>query len=360
MAGFRMHVGTSSVLGVGYAATLHTMYGVPMPTATVAGALCGLGGMLPDLDSDTGVPLRESMSFAAAAIPVLLVNRFESLQLSRDTTVIISIGMYFFVRFGIANMIRKFTVHRGMFHSIPAMLIAGGITFLLTGASPMSNRYLMAGGVMGGFMSHLILDEIYAVEFRAGRWRTKKSFGTAMKFWGGDGKSNFAAYAKLAIVGMGVVGEPSVFKHFTASQPQLANQLNEAINMVTTLGKNDPKLANQFSQLKNILGTLNANTANASAPHNGGSWPSAATSPTAPPSNPFPYSAPANTSAAPNQYSAYPSLPPQQLPSGAPTTNQPSEWQWPGANQSFSNNGQPPQFQNGYDTAQRPTPSYAE
>src|SRR5262245_40839902 len=81
MAGFRMHVGTSSALGVGYAGALHTMYGVPMETATVAGALCGFAGMLPDLDSDYGVPLREAMSFAAATIPVLLVNRFESLHL---------------------------------------------------------------------------------------------------------------------------------------------------------------------------------------------------------------------------------------------------------------------------------------
>src|SRR5262245_48014438 len=79
MAGFRMHVGTSSVLGVGYAGVLYSMYCVPASTATVAGALCGFGGMLPDLDSDYGVPLREAMSFAAAAVPVFLVNRFESL-----------------------------------------------------------------------------------------------------------------------------------------------------------------------------------------------------------------------------------------------------------------------------------------
>src|SRR5437870_3786492 len=110
MAGFRTHVGTSSALGCGYAGVLNTMYGVPMPTATVAGALCGLAGMLPDLDSDYGVPLREAMSFAAATIPVFLVNRFESLQLSRDTMVIIAIGLYLFVRFGVGSMIRKFTV----------------------------------------------------------------------------------------------------------------------------------------------------------------------------------------------------------------------------------------------------------
>ena len=353
MAGFRMHVGTSSALGVGYAGTLHAMYGVPVPTATVAGALCGFAGMLPDLDSDYGVPLREAMSFAAATIPVLLVNRFESLQLSRDTMVIIAIGLYFIVRFGVANMIRKFTVHRGMFHSIPAMLIFGGITFLLTGASPVNDRYMMAGGVMGGFLSHLVLDEIYAIEFKSGRWRTKKSFGTALKLWGGDGWSNFSAYAKLAIVGMGVVGEPNMFKQFTGNQPQLANQIGEAINIVSGLSKNQPQLANQVNQLKNILGTLTAG----SPPQNGANWGPPAT---APPSNQFPYPAPTNTSTGPNQYSGYTSLPPQQLQPAAPMSNQPSDWQWPATNQSYTSNGQPAIFQNEYNTGQRPAPPYSQ
>jgi hypothetical protein len=359
MAGFRTHVGTSSALGVGYAGTLHTMYGVPMPTATVAGALCGFAGMLPDLDSDYGVPLREAMSFAAATIPVFLVNRFESLQLSRDTIIIIAIGLYLFVRFGIGSMIRKFTVHRGMFHSIPAMLIFGGITYLLTGASPTNDRLLMSGGVMGGFLSHLILDEIYAVEFKGGRWRTKKSFGTALKLWGGSGRSNFAAYSKLAIVGMGVIGEPNMMKQFMPNQPEIANQITQAINIVSNLGKNDPQMADQFNQLKNILGTLNPNGSTASAPQNGGSWPSAANSSTPPPTNQYPYSAPTNAGNTPSQYSGYTSLPPQQLPSAAPT-NQSSDWQWPGANQSYSNNGQPAEFQNQYDTAQRPAGQYAQ
>jgi hypothetical protein len=360
MAGFRMHVGTSSALGVGYAATLHSVYAVPMPTATVAGALCGFAGMLPDLDSDYGVPLREAMSFAAATIPVFLVNRFESLQLSRESMIIIAIVLYLFVRFGIGTMIRKFTVHRGMFHSIPAMLTFGGITYLLTGGFPTNERYMMAGGVMGGFFSHLLLDEIYAVEFKTGRWRTKKSFGTAMKLWGGNSKSNFAAYAKLAIVGMGVVGEPNVFKQFAANQPELAGKLNDAINIVSTLGQNDPQLSSQVNQLKNILGTLNTTAANQYPPQNGGSWPSAATSPNSPPNNQYPYSAPTNASSTPNQYPANPSLPAQQLPQGAPTNNQRSDWQWPGANQSYTGDGRPGQFQNGYDTAQRPMGQYSQ
>ena len=58
---------------------------------------------------------------------------------------------------------------------------------------------------MAGFFSHLVLDELYSIEFKTGRWRTKKSFGTAMKLWGGNNKSNLIAYSKLAVVGMGVV-----------------------------------------------------------------------------------------------------------------------------------------------------------
>jgi LexA-binding, inner membrane-associated putative hydrolase len=356
MAGFRTHVGVSSALGVCYAGALHTMYGVPLPTAAVAGTLCGVAGMLPDLDSDFGVPLREAMSFAAATIPVLLVNRFESLELTRDSIVLISIGLYLFVRFGVATLIRKFTVHRGMFHSIPAMLTFGGIAYLLTGGCPTNERYMMAGGVMGGFLSHLVLDEIYAVEFKSGRWRTKKSFGTALKLWGGNGKSNFVAYSKLAIVGMGVVGEPNALKNFVANRPQIS----EAINIVTQLGQSDPKLAGQFDQLKNILGTLNVNPGDATPPQNGGGW---SNTPAPQPNSPYGYPPspmPVSNTAPSNQYSASQQLPPQQLPNAPPINNQRADWQWPGASQSYNNSGQPAQFQNSFDTAQRPMGQYPQ
>ncbi|HVT29083.1 MAG TPA: metal-dependent hydrolase [Lacipirellulaceae bacterium] len=352
MAGFRTHVTVSSLLGMGYAGALATMYGVPMPTATVAGALCGFSGMLPDLDSDTGVPLREAMSFTAAAVPLLLVRRFQSLHFSTDTMILIGIGMYFFVRFGIANMIRKTTVHRGMFHSIPAMLIFGGIAFLLTGASPMFDRLLMAGGVAGGFLSHLILDEIYSVEYRGGRWRTKKSFGTAMKLWSGDRWSNFSTYAKLAVVGMGIVGEPGVMKQFGATQPQIASQVNEALNIIGSLGKNQPQLAKQLGQLQNLINTFGASSTSQFAP-------SGASFPTAPVTNQFPAQSQSGANwAQPPTYSV---TPPQTSAPPLPANNpQPTSWPWPVAGQSYNDNGQPAPFQNQYDTAQRPAAQYAQ
>jgi hypothetical protein len=237
MSGFRMHVTTSAVLGCGYAGVSHVGYGVPLDTAIVAGAMCGFSGMLPDIDSDYGVPLREAMAFTAAVAPMLLVGRFQAFALSHDAMVLVAVSMYLFVRFGVANMIRKFTVHRGMFHSIPACLIFAGIAFLACGSSPIEIRCYKAGGVIAGFMSHLVLDEIYAVEFKGGRWRFKKSFGTAIKFWGDDAWANFSTYAKLAIVAMMILGEPTVLERFETRHPQFAGQFDD---LRTRLGQFNP------------------------------------------------------------------------------------------------------------------------
>jgi hypothetical protein len=151
----------------------------------------------------------------------------QSLELTHDAMVLVAVSMYLFVRFAVTNMIRKFTVHRGMFHSIPAGLIFTGIAFLACGASPFEVRCFKAGGVLAGFMSHLVLDEIYAVEYKGGRWRFKKSFGTAIKFWGDDGWSNFSTYAKLAIVVMFILGEPTVVERLEARHPQFAGQVDD-------------------------------------------------------------------------------------------------------------------------------------
>lgn len=227
MAGFRMHVTTSTVLGCGYAGAGYALYDMPPETALVAGALCGFSGMLPDLDSDYGVPLRETMAFTAAVAPMLLVGRFQTLALSHDAMVLVAISMYLFVRFGITKMIRKYTVHRGMFHSIPAGLVFAGIAFLICGTSPIDIRCYKAGGVLAGFMSHLLLDEIYSIEFKSGRWRIKRSFGTAMKVWGDDRWANFSTYAKLVIVGMMILGEPTVLERLESRHPSFAGQYQQ-------------------------------------------------------------------------------------------------------------------------------------
>lgn len=223
MAGFKTHITLSSVLGAGYGAT-GAYLGLPWESAVIAGGLCGVGGMMPDIDSDSGVPFREAMGFAAAIIPMLLLSRFAELGLNYEQMVLATGGTYALVRFGIARLLRKYTVHRGMFHSIPAAMIFAGLVFLFSASANLQLRYFKAAGMFLGVMSHLALDELYSVQWSGGRWRFKKSFGTALKLWSKSGWANFSTYAKLVLVVMLILSEPMVLEHY--GRPPLYEMAN--------------------------------------------------------------------------------------------------------------------------------------
>ena len=103
MADFKTHIAFSSVLGIGYGATAYALFDVPIPTCVLAGGLCGVSGMLPDIDSGPGVPLRESMAFAAAVVPMMLIPRFPQLGMSSELIVLAGAGIYLMIRFVIAG-----------------------------------------------------------------------------------------------------------------------------------------------------------------------------------------------------------------------------------------------------------------
>ncbi len=245
MADFTTHITTSSALGVGYAC-LGAYCGLPIEAALVAGGLCSLGGMLPDIDSDSGVPVRETMGFAAAVTPMLLVDRFQHLGLNYEQMVLAAGASYLFVRFGIAKLLMKYTVHRGMFHSIPALLIFTGLAFLIAGSRNLQLRYFKAGGVFIGVFSHLALDEIWSVQWAGGRWRFKSSFGTALKLWGDNPWSNFSCYSKLAGVAVLILSEPSIMDRYGRLSPIVVD--NAAIRERLHLRNDDPALASMLAQ----------------------------------------------------------------------------------------------------------------
>lgn len=213
MANFHTHIGFSTTLGFGYAG-LGYLFGAPAESAVLAGGLCGVSGMLPDIDSDKGIPLRETMAFAAAVVPLLTVDRMQALGLTYEWIALAGAAMYLVIRFGAAKLLAKYTVHRGMFHSIPAALVFAGLAFLVTGCSNLNIRYYKAGAVLLGYLSHLVLDEIYSVEFSRGRFRLKRSFGTALKWWGRSLWANISTYAKLILVSAAILSEPAIMERF--------------------------------------------------------------------------------------------------------------------------------------------------
>jgi membrane-bound metal-dependent hydrolase YbcI (DUF457 family) len=206
MAGFQTHITVSSLLGVGYGGAAYAMYGVPWPACALAAGLCGISGMLPDIDSDSGTPLRESMAFAAAVVPIMLLHRFQHWGMSHESIILAGAAVYLLIRFGASALLKRFTVHRGMFHSLPAAAIFGEIAFLLASGDDWRLRAYKAGAVVLGYLSHLVLDEIYSIEWTRGR--IKHSFGTALKLFGHGWWPNVSTYAKLALLTAVILFEP--------------------------------------------------------------------------------------------------------------------------------------------------------
>jgi len=197
MAGFRTHITVSSAAGIAFGAAAVTPLGFTAETGFLAAAVTAVGGMLPDLDSDSGVPVRELSALSAVALPILLIPRLTHAGMSTEGILAFLAGMYLFLRYGVSWVISRISVHRGMFHSIPAMLISGLVIYLEYDSPDRRIRLILAGGVMLGFLSHLILDEIYSVDFNGLRPRLSKSAGSAVKLASPSWTGTMACYAIL-------------------------------------------------------------------------------------------------------------------------------------------------------------------
>ena len=148
MAGFRMHITVSAACGVAAGVTTVVPLKHPLETGFLVGCVTAVGGMLPDLDSDSGVPVREMTSLAATVIPLLLYNRLIDMHMTHEGVLAALIGAYLLIRYGLIHLFKHVTVHRGMFHSVPAMLVAGLTVYLAYDVpqAQQSTRYVLAGG----------------------------------------------------------------------------------------------------------------------------------------------------------------------------------------------------------------------
>ena len=197
MADFRTHVTVSSLCGIAYGVAAVNPLGHPVETAVLAGTLTAVGGMLPDLDSDSGRPVREMSSLFAAVVPLLAYERLRQVFHSQEGVFAAIVLLYGLIRYVVTPVFKYFTVHRGMYHSVPAMLIFGLIVYLEYHSPDRSTRLLLALGVMIGFFSHLLLDEIWSVGFDGVRIKLKSSAGSAVKFFSPAVWPNVVCYGVL-------------------------------------------------------------------------------------------------------------------------------------------------------------------
>ncbi|UUO08270.1 metal-dependent hydrolase [Blastopirellula sp. J2-11] len=233
MAGFNTHITTSTIIGVGYGAAAYAfMPDISATTCMLSAGLCSIAGILPDLDSGSGRPVKEISAFVAAMAPMLMIDRFRRLGMDPEAIALAGAIIYIVIRFGVAEVFKKYTKHRGMWHSVPAAISAALCAFLVVSGDELDIRLLKTGAVFLGFMVHLTLDEIWSVEWHSFRPRFKKSFGTAIKFWNPNSMwSNVSTYAKLAVLLFAAVGDPLLMEHYHLHPS--SQELQEAPAMAT-------------------------------------------------------------------------------------------------------------------------------
>ncbi len=201
LANFNTHFATSTLLGAAYGATGYLGYETPLTTALLAGGLVSIGGVLPDVDSDNAIVLRESLSLAAAITPMMMLDNFREWGWSNELITLASVASYIAIRFGFGVMLKRYTVHRGMWHSVPAAITAGMVVFMMCSCGEPKLRVFKATAMTLGYTWHLLLDEFYSVEWTVRRGiRLKRSSGTAFKFLSKNWWSNVSVYGKLAVM----------------------------------------------------------------------------------------------------------------------------------------------------------------
>jgi membrane-bound metal-dependent hydrolase YbcI (DUF457 family) len=228
MAGFKTHVTVSSFLGIGYGLAASFLGDFSPVQGALAGCLTGVSGMLPDLDSDSGRPIQEIFSLTAAVAPAVMMRRLNHWGGGPEGAALLAILLYIGIRYGAATILQMITVHRGMYHSFPALLIAAELTFLGYQSDVMSVKLLMAGGVAAGFVSHLILDEIYSVQWNGMRIKLKSSAGTAMKWVGNNWTDNIITYGLLFTLSYGVLVDGGVLQKLQNPTQQTPMSLQQA------------------------------------------------------------------------------------------------------------------------------------
>ena len=198
MGNYRQHITFASFLGGLYSAAIWFWLPVHWLYGTVATLLTTLSGLLPDLDSASGVELKGFTGI----LGVLAALAVWTSVGKADPPMIFEIHLwavvlaFIAVRHGLRRVLSRLAKHRGISHSLPTCAVWGLLTYLYYPSDHHGLRLLMGLAVVIGFMSHLLLDEICSVDLRGAR--VNKAFGTALKLWAPSAWSTLAMYGLLS------------------------------------------------------------------------------------------------------------------------------------------------------------------
>lgn len=205
MGNYRQHLTFASGLGVFYAFGIYVLSGVHWIFGTVAAMLTTIGGLLPDLDHPTGTELKGFTGILAVLASVAVWHKLARRipDLPFELHLIAVVLVYILIRHWMRGVLARMMVHRGILHSFPCCAVWGASTYLYYPSDNDLIRIIMSASVMLGFLSHLLLDEMFSVDLH--NTRIKRSFGSAMKFWAPSLPATIAMYGILSVVAYQVI-----------------------------------------------------------------------------------------------------------------------------------------------------------
>jgi len=184
MASFKAHISFGVLTAVVLSVVVVVLSWAPIEVVPLVFVLTVIGSMLPDIDSDSGIPVKILFFILAIIVAFAIFSNFQFSSHTGKELILMSLGSGLFVYFVVRFIFKKITTHRGIFHSIPMALIMGLLAIVAMSPYQFSNVSLRVVGasVVVGYLCHLILDELNsAVNLSGTPFIPKKSLGSALK-----------------------------------------------------------------------------------------------------------------------------------------------------------------------------------
>ncbi len=199
MAGYKAHLATGMALGLisGIGVMLLAVPSIIyVPLIFIA---VGIGSFLPDLDSDTGIPVKLLFLVLGIVIAASVgYYLYDAIDARVYAIVVGVLGTFGLINFALKYLFKRLTTHRGIFHSLVAVIITILIlnsAFLAIGLE-IFDSLLFSGAVGIGYLGHLILDESNSIVNLSGiPFIPKKSLGSALKISTSSLRMNIALLA---------------------------------------------------------------------------------------------------------------------------------------------------------------------
>lgn len=206
MASFKTHISLGIILGI--IAIVLVLFYVSFKGSILFNTLLFLvvvlGSLLPDFDSDEGTLFQ--MVFGLAAVvsaAVTLIYYYKQEPHSLGVLIGAPLAAFVFVRFILGTIFKKFTHHRGIFHSLPMLgVVMLGSILIFNQLNLLSREKILLSGALGlGFLGHLLLDELKsATRFKGIFLIPRRSLGSALKLVAPSKISTIIVYTVLLVL----------------------------------------------------------------------------------------------------------------------------------------------------------------